>query len=381
MLIAIKGLGPGGAERLLVDTLAARDRESFEYEVAFVMGAADALAPALSRQGLAVHDLGARSNLDLGWLRRFHRLVAEGGFDVVHFHLPYTAALGRLALMTLPRRRRPVTLYTEHSLWNKVSPPVKVLNRATVGQDGALVAVSEAAYRALPRRLRPRAVVVVHGIDLDAAARAVDERPALRARVRAELEVPDEEVLAVTVAGLRREKGHDVLLEAAGMVDRRGVPVRFVVAGDGVLAGELRARQEALGLARRVSLVGHRPDALELIAAADLFVLPSRQEGLPVVLMEAASVGTPIVASAVGGVPQVVRDGENGLLVPPGDPAALTRAIERFAGEASLRESLARGASAHRGDFDAKRATVEIEAIYHRLVGTPETSGGHGLDR
>src|ERR1700733_11296254 len=155
VLLAIKGLAHGGAESLLVDTLVAGS-SGFDYEVAFVMASADALAPAIVAHGIPVHDLGAKSNLDLRWVLRFRRLVADGQFDIVHFHLPYTAALGRPAALSVARRSRPVTIYTEHSLWNKVSPPVKALNRVTVGTDGALIAVSQAAYEALPTRLRRR---------------------------------------------------------------------------------------------------------------------------------------------------------------------------------------------------------------------------------
>ncbi|MBV8462656.1 MAG: glycosyltransferase [Acidimicrobiales bacterium] len=367
VLVAIKGLAHGGAERLLVDTLAARDTTAFDYEVAYLMAGADALAPAIEDLGVPVHGLGATANVDLRWVPRFRRLLRDGRFDVVHFHLPYTAALGRLAVLSLPGRSRPATVYTEHSLWNKVSPPVKALNRTTVTRDAALLAVSPAAYDALPRGLRGRARVVVHGIDQTGPRAALDRRGELRGRVRRELEVPDGALLCVTVAGLRAEQGYDVLLDAAAEARRRGLPLRFAAAGDGALADELQARRTALGLGDEFRFLGHRPDALELVTAADVFVLPSRQEGLPVVLMEATSVGTPIVASAVGGVPQVLDDGETGLLVPPGEPTALVDALERLAADPALRARLADGALGLRDEFDAARAAADIEREYVRI--------------
>ncbi len=368
VLLAIKGLGHGGAERLLVDTLAARNTVAFEYEVAFVMSSADTLAPAIAAHGIPVHDLGARSNVDLRWVPRFRRLVAGGEFDIVHFHLPYTAALGRPAVLSLSARRRPVTVYTEHSLWNKVSPPVKALNRLTIGADAALVAVSQAAYDALPAGLRHRARVVVHGIDQSLPARAVARRRQCRDRIRGELGVPDGVLLVVTVAGLRSEKGYDVLLDAAQLAARRKLPMMFAAAGEGALAEELNARHDALGLGERFRFLGHRTDALELVAAADIFVLPSHQEGLPVVLMEATSVGTPIVATAVGGVPQMIEDGSNGVLVPPGDPVALADALEGLAADPWRRDELGRRALDRRAAFDVTRSTGEIEELYTGLT-------------
>ncbi len=351
-----------------MDSVATGDHQAFEYEVAFVLSGSDTLAGELADAGTPVHDLGASRSLDLRWLWSFRRLLVDHRYAIVHFHLPYTAALGRLVVLSLPRHHRPVTVYTEHSLWTKVSPLVKVLNRATAWRDGALIAVSDAAYGDLPRALRGRARVVVHGIDPVPSRAAVADRPGIRARVRAELGVGDPDLLAVTVANLRSEKGYDVLLEAASRIVRRGLPVSFVAAGQGDQAEVLEERRHALGLEDRLRFLGHRTDALDLLVAADLVVLPSHQEGLPVVLMEATSVGATIVATTVGGVPQVITDGVNGLLVPPGDPEALADAVARLAADPELRLRLGRGAAEGSAAFDVARASAEIEAVYDELL-------------
>ncbi|MGB7052268.1 MAG: glycosyltransferase, partial [Acidimicrobiales bacterium] len=358
----------GGAERLLVDTVATGDAASFDYEVACVMADLNSLAPRLADLGIPVHQLGATANLDVRWVPRFRRLLIEGGFDIVHFHLPYTAAIGRPAALSLPSRSRPVTLYTEHCLWNKVSPPTKALNRLTIGTDASVLAVSEASRGSLPDRLRRRARVVVHGIDQSLSPEVVADRPTIRHRIRQQLDVPDGDLLALTVAGLRAEKGYDLLLEAAHVVVGRNLPIRFVAAGDGALAGELRARHEAMGLGESFRFLGHRTDILELMAAADVVVLPSHQDGLPVVVMEATSIGTPIVATAQGGLPEVIEDGVNGLLVPPGDAGALVDALARLAADPHLLAELGREALERRMAFDVARSTAEIEDLYRSLV-------------
>ena len=369
VLVATKSLGHGGAERLLVDTAANGDHRVFDYEVAFVLETEDALAGQILANGIKVHGLGAQGDLDLRWTAAFRRLLMGERFDIVHFHLPYTAALGRLVIASLPRRLRPVTLYTEHSLWNKVTPPVRALNRATIGRDRALIAVSQAAYDALPRALRARATVVVHGVDLSPSRDLVARRDGIRDAVRRELGVPSHELLAVTVAGLRKEKGYDVLLDAARLSADRGLPIRFVAAGSGVLDRELSDRHLALGLGERFQFLGHRLDALELLTAADVVVLASHQEGLPVVLMEATSLGAAVVATSVGGVSQVIADGENGLLVPPGDPGRLVDALARLCADPDLRHHLGRQAMVRSAEFDVARASHEIEEIYRQMLG------------
>ncbi len=369
MLLAIKSLGHGGAERLLVDTLAAGDHDCFHYEVAYTLTTEDAFASVLGSHGTPVHNLGATGNLDLRWLAALRRLLLSGEFDILHFHLPYTAALGRLVVASLPRSRQPVTLYTEHSLWNKVVAPVRLLNRTTITLDRGLIAVSPAAYEALPRALRRRAQVVVHGVDLSTSRATDGERS--RREVRAELGIGAGEVLVVTVANLRSEKGYDVLLDAAHETDRRGLALQFAAAGQGVLKDVLTEQQHQLGLDDRFRFLGHRPDALRLIAAADIFVLPSRQEGLPVALMEAMSVGAAIVATAVGGVPEVIADGVNGLVVPPDDPVALANALERLGSDSDLRRRLGAQALIDSEVFDVARSSREIEDVYRRVLDRP----------
>jgi glycosyltransferase involved in cell wall biosynthesis len=262
-----------------------------------------------------------------------------------------------------------VLVYTEHSLWNKAAVLTKALNRSTVGIDQALVVVSVAARDALPRGLRSRARVVVHGIDRTRFALDLEQRAVLRREVRAELGVPDEEVLALTVANLRSEKGYDVLLEAARRCVAVRAPVRFVAIGRGLPEDEAVVRSQAEGLDGHFSFLGTRTDTARLMAGADVFVLPSHQEGLPVALMEAMSAGLPVVATIVGGVPDVVTDEVEGLLVAPHRPDLLAEAIGRVARDSDLRVRLAVASETRSEVFDVRVATRAIEALYDELLG------------
>jgi glycosyltransferase involved in cell wall biosynthesis len=368
VLLLIKGLGLGGAERLLVDVVGARDRERFDYEVAYVLADQDALVSTMEATGVPVHGLGARASADIRWTASLRRLLLLGRFDVLHAHLPYTAAFGRLVALTVPGGRRPALVYTEHSLWNKAAVVTKALNRSTVGVDRALVVVSEAARDALPRALRARARVVVHGIDRSRFAVDPEQRRVRRSEVRAELGVPDDQVLALTVANLRSEKGYDVLLEAARLCVGAEAPVRFVAVGRGLPQDELEVRSQAQRLGGRFVFLGARTDTARLMAGADVFVLPSHQEGLPVALMEAMSAGLPVVATIVGGVPDVVTDDIEGLLVPPHRPDLLADALQRIARDPVLRTRLAAASEARSEVFDARVAAGAIEALYDELL-------------
>jgi glycosyltransferase involved in cell wall biosynthesis len=377
VLLLIKGLGAGGAERLLLNMVRQRDRQRFDYEVAYILEDSNSLVPELIDAGVAVHSLGAASNHDLGWTGRLHTLLRQGDFDLMHSHLPYAATLGRIvAAASMTPRRRPALVYTEHSMWNKMAVAIKALNRATIGLDDRLLIISQAAKESLPPALRRRATVVIHGIEMEPVHRARAARESARPEVRREFGLSDGELLVLTVANLRPEKANDVLLRSARTMLDRGAPIRFLVAGTGPLRDELESQRTALGLGDHFRFLGERSDILRLLSAADLFVLPSRQEGLPVVLMEAAAMGVPIVVTRVGEIPNLWTEGLDALIVPPEDPDALVDAISALAGDAELRQRLAAGSLQRSTLFDATRFVRQVEGIYDELVPAGPGRGG-----
>ena len=369
VLVLIKCMGHGGAEQLVLSMLRNHDRERFDLEVAYVLEDRDTLVPQLMQAGVIVHSLGARGNQDLRWMWRLRVLLAKGDYDIVHSHLPYAATLGRLVAWT--RRPRVRLVYTEHSMWNKMAVAIKALNRTTIGLDDRLLVVSEACRQSLPRALRSRAKVVVHGIELEPIRDAVRRRGELRDAVRAELGIPDDELLVLTVAGLRWPKGYDVLLPAARTALDGGAAVRFVAVGDGPLRSDLEMQHAALDLGDRFTFLGEREDVPRLLAAADMFVLPSRQEGLPLALMEALSAGLPIVATDVGELANLLDNGVNALVVPSELPPALADAIVELSNRPELRARLGAAAIGLGDRFDVRRCVREVESVYGELLPQP----------
>jgi glycosyltransferase involved in cell wall biosynthesis len=362
VLIVIKCLDPGGAERLVTTLIERGDRDRFDYEVAYIVADLDGLVADLRAIGVTVHCLGGRGNYDLRWFPRLRRLIHDGDYDIVHSHLSYAAIGVRIAVRSMAKR--PAVVYTEHSVRNHLALPIRILEWFTLWIDDRILAVGETNRALLPRHSRGRTEVVVHGVDRAACAR----NDAQRAAQRAEFGLTDDDVLIVTVANLRPQKAYPTLLEATRLLLDQELPIVVVAAGGGPLREELEQLHASLGLADRFRFLGFHPDTITLVAAADIFVLASDYEAMPVAVMEAMTVGAPIVATAVGDIPLAVSDGVDGILVAPGDPAALAAALRRLIEDQELRRRLGAAAVRASEQFDIDRAARRVEEIYGQLV-------------
>lgn len=370
VLWLIRGLGPGGAERLLVNHALAADHRRFRYEAVYLVPWKDQLVKELEDSGVAVSCWPAPRNYDLRWILRLRKRLTTDPVAVVHSHSPAVAALARLVVRSLPRRARPLVVSTEHNRWPRYRPTTRFADAATLRLEDSTIAVSDDVRESMPPGLRERAEVLVHGVDVAAVRR----HAAGRERIRAELAIAPDEVVIGTVANLRREKAPADLLRAAAQMSLSEVPVRFVSVGQGPLEAEVRALHAELGLDDRFLLLGHRPDALEVMSAFDIFTLSSVHEGLPVALMEALAMGLAVVATEAGGIPQAVTDGREALLVPVRRPDLLAEAFGRVVTDPDLRRRLA-GAASHRGaHFDVKPSVRRLEAIYASGPGRAESN-------
>lgn len=361
VLSLIKGLGPGGAEQLLLLTTTVTDPERVTHRVAYLRRDKTHLVPEFESRGIVPVRLGAGSGR-LGMLRELRFEISQA--QVVHVHSPVPAAIARVVARTLPRSRRPPVVSTEHNEWTSHRWPTRLANALTTGLDTQHWAVSDQVRATVWRPWRGGYQVLVHGIDTTAAAPEPGDRP----RLRAELAVGEDELLVVTVANLRRNKDYPNLLRAARIALDSEPRLRFAAIGQGPLTHEITALRDDLGLSERFALLGFRRDVPHVLAAADLFVLASAHEGLPVAVMEAFVAGLPVVATGVGGLPGQVREGIEGRIVPPGDPAALAQALVTLAQEEDKRLRMARAARARATDYDIRRAVRELNAAYEELA-------------
>ena len=357
VLWVIKGLGPGGAERLLVEAAGALTDDELAITCAYVVPAKRHLVPQLMATGVNCVCV-SRGTRDVWWPLRLVRLVRSGGFDVVHVHSPLPGSITRLAVRSIPEPR-PQVVTTEHNSVRSYRWPTRVLNHVTSRWDAHTFAVSAEVAGSLKGRAGAGVSVVTHGIDVAEVQARLGERK----RIRAELGVVDDEVVVGTVANFREQKDYPTLLGACALLRHRGVAFRLVAVGQGPLEGEVRALHRDLGLDEQVDLLGYREDAVDVLAACDVFVLASRFEGLPVALMEACALGLPSVLTDVGGMRAVLGD-DGALWVPAESPTDLADALAQAIASSSTRERLAAVALVAAQQFDGAAFAAELRRWY-----------------
>jgi glycosyltransferase involved in cell wall biosynthesis len=285
--------------------------------------------------GIPVLNLPLWRAFDLRSARGLRRFCVEERVDVLHGHLTEDWWLGRLATLGLPSTRLVVTRHVSRR-WGG-SPQKRWVIRGV----HRVIAVSRAVADVLTRDVPPSAVAVVpNGVDVERFAGAP------RGRLRAELGLAPGDPLVGMVARLAANKGQDLLLRALPAVLERHPRCRVALVGgdqrDGAMGRALVELARAVGVAEQVHFLGDRPDVAPLVADFTVAVLPSRQEGLGLALIEAMAAAVPVVATPVGGLPELVLDGQSGLLVAPESPAALARAIAALLEDPALAARLGR---------------------------------------
>jgi glycosyltransferase involved in cell wall biosynthesis len=351
-------LGDGGAQRQAL--LLARHLDPGRYRplIACLRGHGALVAPARGA-GLDVLVLGRLGQpWDLGAATVLARALRRRGTEIVQVPrysrvVPYAALAARLAGVRL-------LVVHDHARY-AAPPPARRVADALLLRRARYVAVAEALAESLGAEgIAPERIAVVPP-GIERARFAAGSADAGRGAIGA----PPHALVALVPARLDPMKGHADLIAAAARLADRWPTLVIALAGDGPMRAPLEALAAATGLAGRIRFLGVRADMADLLAACDLVVLPSRVEGMPAALIEAASAGRAVVATAVGGVPELVADGRTGWLVPPRDPAALAAALEDALSDPA--ERARRGTSAR-----DEAARFAIEAVAAQLAGTWE---------
>jgi glycosyltransferase involved in cell wall biosynthesis len=308
---------------------------------------------------------------DIGSLRALVALIRRERPHIVHTHAAKAGALGRVAAAIC---RVPVVVHTYHGhvLRGYFSPAkervYRAIERGLARVTDELVAVTPRVRQELldMRIGRPDAFSVVPlGFDLD----QFDHAAAHRGELRRELGIGPDAPLVGIVARLVPVKAHEVFFEAARRLHADRPDMRFVIVGDGERRQDLERLVDAIGLRAVTQFLGWRADLARIYADLDVVALTSRNEGSPVALIEAMACARPVVSTHVGGVPDVVRDGETGWLVPVDDAAALARALADVVARPAEAARVAHTARAHvLATYGSARLVADVDALYTRLL-------------
>ena len=368
---SVANVGPSRALATLVERL---DPARFDVRMCcFAPLQPGSVVAQLQRAGVQVDTLGAARWTDIGALPRLVRHLRRARIDVLHTRLPRAHVYGVVAARLAGVPSVVCNIGAPHSVHfaQQHGPLVGRLlgriERSALLRATAIVAVSSGAAREVLRHTNaPPAAVEVIDNGIDAAAYLPDAER--RREWRRRLGVADEDVVVGTVARLAPLKRLDWLVAAAPGICARAAAARFVVVGDGPLRNALTAQAAALGLADRMTWVGHCDDVTGPLAAMDLFVQTSHGEGMSNAMLEAMASGLPVVATAVSGTAELVELGQTGFLVNPADPDALVRRIVQLVTDPPLRRRFGDAARRRiRDHFTLERMVTRFEALYERL--------------
>lgn len=361
VLVMIKGFGLGGAERLIIDALPYLNRDRFYYEFLYLVPKKNLLVSEIERNGFKVSCISTPNFLY--FIRTLCRLLIflkNGKFDLIHAHMPFSGILARLAgkLIHIP------VVYTEHNLQERFHFLSKYINIFTYSSNNHIIAVSDHVKQSIQRfspRLCSRVSVIRNSIPLGDISKDADSLTHLRQ----ELKIPEGHRVIGTVAVFRKQKAIKNWLVVAQEVIKDNDQVSFVLIGNGPLRKEVEADIKRLGLLKRVILPGLRADARKCIGLFDIFLITSQYEGLPVVLLEAMAQKVPVVSTSVGGIPEVINNREEGLLVNYGDNHGAACAINLLLADKDLGTYMAE--KAYRRlvkEFNFEENIKQIEDIY-----------------
>lgn len=364
----IDRLQRAGAQAHLGQLVSRLDRGGFEPEVLCLL-AGGPVADEMRSRGVSVEVLGLGRLYGpraVAELFRLARRLRERRIDVLHTYLVsaniYGAIAARMARVPVITSRRDIGFSRNWRLRLVEERLINPLVHRVVAVSPAVAELTRREHGIPPGRL----VTIENGVDV--LVWRPEGQP--RAEARRELGLRDDEVAVGVIGHLSPVKGHADFLEAAARVSAQAPPTRFVLVGDGPLRSELHALAASLGLGDRVVFAGTRADMPRVLSALDVVAVPSHSEGMSNALLEAMAMALPVVATRVGGNPDVVRDGETGRLVAPRNPAELARVLLELVMDRTARDSLGRAARRYvASNLSLSGMVARYEELYRGVAG------------
>jgi glycosyltransferase involved in cell wall biosynthesis len=365
VLHIIKSLGRGGAEMLLPETLRQHDQQKFKFHYIYFLPWKNQMVSAIEEEGGTVVCIPAKNNASiLLAVRKIAAYVRKHNIQLIHCHLPWAGMAGRMVgrLTGVP------VVYTEHNKWERYHKLTYLMNKFTFGSQQRVIAVSAEVANSIKTnygKANPLVQVVANGTDTAKYSRSQN----VGNDIRKELSIPATATVIGIACVFRVQKRLGAWLEIAKALHAKHPDTFFIIVGDGPLREEIHTKAKALDTDKYVFFAGLQTETRPYFKAMDIFMMSSEFEGLPIALLEAMSMNCVPACTTAGGIPEVIKEGENGVLVPVQEPMQLVdrlSALLQQPGQVAKMKQAARETVIN--SFSMKKMVGELEVIYNDLI-------------
>jgi glycosyltransferase involved in cell wall biosynthesis len=357
VLEVIDSLYAGGAESLLKNFLIeAKKYNDFEIEVC-TLYSRNIFEEELADNGIRVHNLNLSFKYNPIGIFKILNVIRRGNYDIIHVHLFPADIFVAISSLFLPRRIK--FIFSEHSNYNRRRSIkfFKVIDGFTYSRYGKIVCISKQVREALIKwcpEIAHKIIIIKNAIPITKKFNSEENK------------IYD----VIFVGRLERVKGVDILLKAIQILKEKHYRnLRVAIVGDGSLMESLKKLALRYRINENIDFLGVRKDVLKLMRKSLIFVLPSMWEGFGLVLLEAMSVGTPVVATKVGGIPEIIEDNKDGILLEPENPEELAKAILRLLSDVNLRSLISSNAYKKvKEEYSIEKYTKTLLSLYKELT-------------
>ena len=356
----VEDLEVGGLEKVVSTIVLGVNKHKYEVEI-WCLAAGGSIADELEKKGIKVRIIGLRSYhnpiavLKLAWLLRRERV------NIVHTHGYFPGVFGRLSGFLAHTPRIIAHIHTMKKRKAFIEKTFSHISDKIVCVSGAVqeFIINEEGVK------KEKTLLIHNGIETIGETMSPEERQ----KQKKLLGFDQNDIILTVVASITKHKGHRVLLDAFSRVLKSNPKLKLLIVGDGPLMTNIEKQAHELNVSPNVKFVGLRSDVPILLDISDIFILPSvEKEGLGLSIIEALAMKKPVIGSELGGIPEIVQNGENGFLVPPGDPDKLSEAIELLVNDSHLREQMGKmGRRVFEERFTKERMINALEATYDSL--------------
>ena len=371
----------GGAENHMLSILKFYDRMQLELQLACPADTnLDPWCKKIADMTITVHRIHVSHKHDPRHYTELKKIIKKEGIDLLHIHI-WNPASGRYGLLAAQRLNIPYII-TEHDPF-ELSPFKNWIKEKLIKDTKSIIAISEKNKELLEKlypTLKKRITTIHNGIDTTwFASQLLSFSPLEKEKYREQVFQVDERSpkagtelttpIITTIAELHPRKGLMYLLKACEILTKKEFNYKCIIIGEGEQRKEIESFIKTHQLEKYIKLLGRRHEIPHLLAASDVFVLPSLNEAFGLVLLEAMMAGLPIIATNNGGIPEIIEDGKNGILVPPKDAESLAKAVEKILSSPKLREKMSeQNQEDVREKFEVKDMVNKTEEVYRSIL-------------